>query len=123
MSAPSKLLLGQDREPPFDQVDPGEVGGREVEMEAGVPEQPAVDQRRLVGAVVVEHEMHLQVGRHLPLSMRSRKLQNSVARCRRCNSLPPAQVSWVSRDSLLNHLQTRVVQKVTQDLISTPVAD
>src|SRR2546421_9880695 len=50
VGAASQLLLGEHGEPTLDLVDPRGVGGREVKVEAGVSEQPAVDQRRLVGA-------------------------------------------------------------------------
>src|SRR5215467_2564424 len=48
MSAAAELLLGQLCEPPFDLVDPGGVGGREVEMEARMAQQPVTDERGLV---------------------------------------------------------------------------
>jgi site-specific DNA recombinase len=38
----------------FDLIDPGAVGGGVVDVESGMPEQPAPDQLGLVGAVVVE---------------------------------------------------------------------
>src|SRR4051794_29657239 len=65
MAGTANVLFSQLCEPALHLIDPGRVGGREVEVEAGVSEQPAVDQRRLVGAVIVQDEMHLQVGWHL----------------------------------------------------------
>jgi len=64
VAAAANLLFSQLSKPALHLIDPGRVGGREVKVEARVPKQPAVDQRRLVGAVVVQDEMHLQVRWH-----------------------------------------------------------
>src|SRR5205823_8543717 len=46
-------LLGREfGEPPLDQVEPRPGGRREVEMEAGMAQQPALDVGRLVSGVV-----------------------------------------------------------------------
>src|SRR3972149_6749022 len=58
----AQLLLGETGEPALDLVDPGRVGGREVHVEARVGGQPAPDERGLVGPVVVDDQVHLQVG-------------------------------------------------------------
>ena len=58
------LLVGEPREPALDLIDPGAVGGREVKLEARVTQQPALDQRCLVGAVIIEHHVDVEVGRH-----------------------------------------------------------
>src|SRR2546425_4787535 len=58
MDAPADLLLRQRGEPPLDEIDPRAPRWREVDMEARMPRQPAVDQRRLVGAGVVDDEMN-----------------------------------------------------------------
>src|SRR5207247_6069654 len=58
-----ELLFGEDGEPALNLVDPGAVGGRVVDREAGVAEQPAPDQLGLVSAVVVEHEVDVELGR------------------------------------------------------------
>lgn len=65
IGAAPDLFFGEDREPALDLVDRGRIGGCEVEMEARAPDQPAVDQGRLVGAVVVEHEMDFDTRRYL----------------------------------------------------------
>ncbi len=65
MTAPAKLLVGEDGEPALHLVDPRRVGGREVQVEAWVAQQPAMDERRLVSAVIVQDEVHVQVGWHL----------------------------------------------------------
>ncbi len=54
LGSATDLLVGEHGEPALDLVDPGTVGGREVELKARVAKQPAMNQRRLVGAVVVE---------------------------------------------------------------------
>src|SRR5438132_2741358 len=45
-------------------VQPGAVGRCEVEREARVTDEPALDRRCLVGRGVVEHDMDVEVGRH-----------------------------------------------------------
>jgi hypothetical protein len=47
----------------LDEVQPGAVGRHEVEREAGVATEPALDRRGLVGGGVVEHGMHVEVCR------------------------------------------------------------
>ncbi len=59
------LFFGERCEPALDLVDPGRVGGREVDLEAGMPDEPAADEGRLVSARVIENEMHAEVGRNL----------------------------------------------------------
>ena len=49
----------------LDLVDPGRVGGREMDLVARMPNQPAADERRLVGARVIEDEMHVEAIRDL----------------------------------------------------------
>ncbi len=57
MSTAAQLLVRQVSEEALDLVDPGCADGREVQMEAWVPEQPALDKRGFVSSVIVEHEM------------------------------------------------------------------
>ena len=73
---------GQLGEPALDEIQPGAVGRREVEREARVAEQPALDRRRLVGRGVVEHDVHVEVRRHRGCRSGCRKRRNSSARCR-----------------------------------------
>src|SRR5213083_590748 len=54
MHTSAQLLLGQRREPALDEIDPRGAGWREVQVEARMARQPAMDRRRLVGARVVE---------------------------------------------------------------------
>ena len=64
MGTPPNLFLRQLAEPAFDQVHPGCPGWREVQVKPGVPQQPAVDHRGFVGAVVVEDQVDLEVLGH-----------------------------------------------------------
>ena len=62
--AAPKLFLGQRREPSLDQVEPRSAGRREVQVEAWITQQPALDRRSLVGGVVIDDQMQLGRGRH-----------------------------------------------------------
>src|SRR4029453_11413959 len=57
MDAAADLLLRQRSEPALDQVDPRAPRRREVDMEARMPRQPAVDQRCLGRAGVARNEV------------------------------------------------------------------
>ena len=61
MDAAPELFLGQEREKALDLVEPGGSGRREVDMPAGMPGQPALDGRGLVGGVVVHHQVDVEV--------------------------------------------------------------
>ena len=60
-------LLGKFCEEPFDRIEPGARGRREVESEARVPVEPSRHLRMLVGSVVVEDPVHGLSNRHLRL--------------------------------------------------------
>lgn len=64
MGAAADLLVGEVGEPPFDHVDPGRAGWREVNVEARMAQQPASHGLSLVGAVVVDDQMDLKGARH-----------------------------------------------------------
>src|SRR5437899_11945058 len=64
MHAASKLLVGERREPALDQVDPRGAGRGDVHVVSRMAHQPAVDERRLVGSVVVENHMHIERRRY-----------------------------------------------------------
>src|SRR6516162_10102774 len=49
------LLVGEQRKPAFDLVEPGGAGRGEVEVIARVAGEPRFDGRRFVGGVIVEH--------------------------------------------------------------------
>src|SRR5208337_1697374 len=59
-----QLFFGQRREPALDQVKPGSAGRREVQVEAGMPQQPALDRRGLVGGVVIDDQMEFAPARY-----------------------------------------------------------
>jgi hypothetical protein len=65
MRAAFDLFLAQERKPAFDEVQPGRAGGREMEMKPRMANEPPAHARGLVGAVIVENEMHREVGWHL----------------------------------------------------------
>lgn len=50
--------------PSFDLIKPRRRGGREVNMEARMTSEPGFDRGRFVRAIVVHHQMHIQVRRH-----------------------------------------------------------
>ena len=77
VSAAAKLFFGQRREPALDQVEPGSAGRGEVQVEAWMTQQPALDRRSLVGALVIDDQMQLECGRHRR-SMVSRNLRNLI---------------------------------------------
>ena len=64
MNAAPQLFVGERGEPALHEVDPRGTGRREVHVEPGVAHQPPVDQRGLVGAVVIENDGHAGRRRH-----------------------------------------------------------
>ena len=64
-AASANLLLGEGGEEAFDLIEPARRGRREVDMVARMTDQPALDGRRFMGGVVVHHQMHVQVRRHV----------------------------------------------------------
>ena len=56
--AAPQLLFGEGGEPTLDEIDPRRAGRREVQVEAGMPREPAMNRRCLVRAGVVKNEMH-----------------------------------------------------------------
>src|ERR1035437_6216079 len=65
MDAAPELFVGKQREPAFDQVEPAGRSGRKVQMKPRSFRQPVADQLRLVGAVVVQDQMDIQVRRNV----------------------------------------------------------
>src|SRR5664279_6104302 len=82
VAASADEFVGDEAEPAFDLVDPAGAGRGEVHVEARVLGQPGVDRRRLVGAVVVTDQVHVQVVGGSS-SILARNFLNSTARCRR----------------------------------------
>src|SRR6476659_10803471 len=62
-----RRFVGQYPKPAFDQVEPRRRGRGEVEVEPGVFVQPLADVFVLVGGVVVQDQVDLQVRGHLPV--------------------------------------------------------
>ena len=62
--AAPNLLVGEFREPAFNEIDPGSTGRSEVQVIAGSLGQPTLDGRSLVGGVVVEDDVNVQILRN-----------------------------------------------------------
>ena len=78
----AQLLLCQRREPALHLVQPRAAGGGEVQVIARPPGQPALDGGGLVGGVVVQDKVHVEVrgyGRIDPVE----EAPELVDRCRR----------------------------------------
>ena len=65
VGAAPEPFRGQFRQPALDQVHPGAVGGSEVEREAGMTLEPALDLSGAVGRHVVQDDMHRELVGHL----------------------------------------------------------
>lgn len=78
--APDPLLRDLCEEA-LNQIEPRRTGRREVHMEAAMLGKPTLHGRCLMGSVVVEHEMDIEV-LFTHRSIRLRNLMNSLARCR-----------------------------------------
>ena len=61
--------LGNKGEEPFDLVEPGGVGGREVYVPAWTAGEPSSDLWVLMGCVVVDDEMDVELVRHIGLDV------------------------------------------------------
>ena len=61
--------LGDEGEEPFDLVQPGSIGGREVNVPTRTACEPSSDLGMLVGGVVVDDEMDVELGRHIGLDV------------------------------------------------------
>ena len=81
MNAALDLFVGEQREPAFNLVQPGSAGRREVQVIARVAGQPGPDRRRLVGGVIVEHQVDVETGPHSGFD-RGEERRNSTARWR-----------------------------------------
>jgi hypothetical protein len=75
MRAAAKSACGEFREPALDEVQPARAGRGEVQVKAGVGSEPAFDRGGLVGGVVVEHEVHLQLGGDLAVDRLQQALE------------------------------------------------
>jgi hypothetical protein len=57
VDASAELLFRERREPAFHEVDPRGAGRGEVQMEAWMAGEPAMDRRRLVRAGIIEDQV------------------------------------------------------------------
>lgn len=80
--AAAQPLLGDFGEPTLDLVEPQTTDRSEVEMIARSALEPRGHLRRLVGVMVVEHQMHFEVCRHRVVDVleKTQKLLVAVAR-------------------------------------------
>jgi len=58
------LLPGELGKPAFDEIQLGGTGRGEVQMDARMTQQPAVNHGRFVGRVIVENQVHVEGRRH-----------------------------------------------------------
>ncbi|SRR5216683_3028847 len=63
LDAAAQLLFGEACEPAFHQIEPGGAGGREMEMEVRMTQQPTLAGRGFVGGVIVDDQMEREPGR------------------------------------------------------------
>ena len=61
--------MGDEGEEAFDLVEPGGIGGREVNVPTRTAGEPGLDLGMLVGGVVVDDEMDVELGRHIGLDV------------------------------------------------------
>ena len=100
VAAAPDLLLGECPKPTFDLVDPGGVGRREVQVEPGMAQQPTLDKRRLVRAVIVEDQMDLEVAWNLGIDaiQELAKLNRAVSPISSPMTLPLATFSAANNE-------------------------
>src|SRR5207253_9610813 len=81
VDAPPDLFLGEGGEPGLHVVHPGAAGRRKMDMEPGMPDQLAVNQRGLMRAGVVDDEVDVQLSQDRDVD-RHQEPANSRARWR-----------------------------------------
>ena len=64
-TAAANTFLGEMGEPSFDEIQPGTGSGSEVQVKAGVPLQPRLHPRMLVGTVIIDDNVQIQPWRGL----------------------------------------------------------
>jgi hypothetical protein len=57
VNATAQLLFSEESEQALNQVEPRATSGSEVQMEAWMAQQPALDRWGLMGAVIVDNQM------------------------------------------------------------------
>jgi len=85
MRAAPDVLLGERGEPALDLIQPRGRGGGEVNVKARVASEPGAHRWRLVRAVVVHHEVHIELGRHIGLDGAQEREELACA-------MPPVQL-------------------------------
>ena len=80
--AATNRLLSDDTKPALDEIEPGSIGRREVDMKARPASQPGFDFRMFVGGVIVDDKMHVEILGHtgIDVSQEGEELLMSVAR-------------------------------------------
>ena len=68
--------MSDECEEAFDLVEPGGIGGREVNVPTRTAGEPSLDLGMLVGGVVVDDEMDVELGRYIGLDV-TQKARNS----------------------------------------------
>ena len=104
--ATSDALLSQLAEPSLDEIQPGGTGGDKVQLEPGMPGQPLLDLGLLVGPIVVNDEMEVQVFGKVPVQP-SKKAQEFLV------SVPG--------HTLTDHPSIQQVQRCEQGSSSKPL--
>ena len=66
---PPDRLARDDVEPNLYLVEPRSIGGGVVKVKSGAPRQPSLDLGMLVGGVIVDHEMHVEIAGHVVLDV------------------------------------------------------
>src|SRR5271167_4284150 len=122
--AAANAFVGEFGEPSLDQVDPGTIGGCEVNMKPRALGQPLSDDRRFVRTIVIQDEMDIEAGGHLRLdpvqkpaelrrTMTAMQLADHPAglqlKCRKQRGRPvtfvivcaPLQLTWLQRQERL----------------------
>ena len=83
-------LLRDEMEPDLDLVEPGSIGGGEVDVVAGPVGQPALDAGMLVGGMVVDDEVDVEVRGHVGIDVLEEAQELLVARARPALGEDPA---------------------------------
>ena len=62
-ASPTQAFIREFAKPALDQVQPGTRSRNKVQMEPGVPPEPGLHARMLVGSIVVHDKMQIEFGR------------------------------------------------------------
>jgi transposase len=80
--AAADAVAGDLGEEPLDHVEPGRRGGREVQVKAGMRLEPALYGGGLMGGVIVDDEMEVEIGRGLLIDQLQETQELAVAMAR-----------------------------------------